>query len=1015
MRFSRFTVLLLLAFWLGYPMPVRAGVPLTLGVAEQAPGPFDEPAGAQLFAEQLARRLGSPVRLRMLASQEDLRRWMSSFREVDCGWFSEDFLKNVPAGELLPVASTETLQDAVVARRLVMRQGLDDSARKQLHEALMSMGSNDSEMQLLTSLGITRFVPAGELARGRNQATPAMSDPVKANVAYTQVPAPATDSGLLEAQPIVSPDPPPSAFSASPVSVGMGAKPVSASIPGVEPAPVAEPVQSTIVSPGTLSAAAAAEGGQAPPPVPPSVKMEGKDQAPVNLLADRLDYDWGQNLYRAGGNVVISQDRVKLQAGQVDYDQNGDLYRASGAVVVEQDGARLAADNLLWQAATQDAVATGAVTMSDPEGTLQGSSARANFGNQRGRVTDGRIFFKGNNFHLVGKEIERLDQSSYEVKEGTFTTCDGENPAWKFTAEQVNVDLGRYAVARDVWFELADLPVFYLPYMVFPVLTERESGFLMPRFGYSDRKGTFLSLAWYQVIDRNLDATVYLDYLSEIGVGKGLEFRYALGSDSVGEAKWYHISGFDNAIENDSAGQTTYTDMPDSYSLFWQHGGMLPGKVWLSADVEYVDNIKYFEEFGDTADQYTRDLTVSTILLQRNWDKLNLTAFGRYINDLDEDLKVDTTLQRLPEFGLTVPFYRLDENPLYSRTQLNATYFWREDETPATAQMPAQESGQRFMLRQGLSYVFKIGELFELTPEIAAYGRYYTGVDGEESDLLPEYATTLSTRLQRVYEVSGWGSLDRIQHSIEPQVTYRYVGNYDQENLPYYDPYDRINDDNLIIYALVNRLTGRTVDADGNRSYREFLNLRLSQSYDVEEPCHVYNADGVRDSFNDTEPFSSVRAELKVNPTPATSLSIDSWIPVYGDQRFSKVTASAGYTPSAGNSVSVNYSYDKTAQEAVWEKYPGVETTEPSEYIGLNLTTDLLAPVYASVKQRYDLTEDQSLETLVNLEYRKQCWSLFLTLRSRPSVDDRPTENEVMVGFALSGLGRIGGFGSSLP
>jgi len=688
-------------------------------------------------------------------------------------------------------------------------------------------------------------------------------------------------------------------------------------------------------------------------------------------------------------------------------------------VAVEQDGTQLTTDNLFWQASTQDAVTTGAVALTDPDGTLHGTSARANLGNQQGRVTDGRIFLKANNFHLAGTEVERLGQSSYRVSDGEFTTCDGDNPDWKFTAEQIRVDFGRYAVARDVWFEVGDLPIFYLPYLIFPVLTERESGLLMPRFGYSDRKGAFLSLAWYQVIDRNLDATLYLDYLSELGVGKGLEFRYAFGRDSTGEVKGYHVSGFNNALKSDDE-NVADANMPDSYSLSWQHGGMLPNGVWLAADVEYVDNIEYFEEFGDTADQYTRDLTVSTVLLQRNWDKLNLTAFGRYINDLSDEnnnlsltedyreyLDPDTALQRLPELGMTVPFYRLDENPLYSRTQLMATHFWRQKEAkkPANTDLINKESGQRFLLRQGLNYVLKVGDWFELSPEAAVFGRYYTGVDGEESDLTPEYSATLSTRLLRTYALSGKNGVDRIQHSIEPQIVYRYVGNYDQDDLPYYDPYDRINDDNLISYALVNRFTGRSVDADGNRSYRELANLRLSQSYDIDVERD--------DSLDDPKPFSSLRAELKLNPTPSTSFSVDSWIPVYGDQRFSKVNASASYTLSAGNSASVSYNY---AKDEVLVAPDGTETPQYSnEYVGFDLTTSLLAPVYINFQERYDLYGRQSLETLVNLEYRKQCWSLFLTLRSRPSVDDRPDDNEIMIGFALSGLGRIGGFGSSLP
>jgi LPS-assembly protein len=702
--------------------------------------------------------------------------------------------------------------------------------------------------------------------------------------------------------------------------------------------------------------------------------------SPVSLVADRLDYDWEEDLYRASGRVAVCRDDLSLTADQVYYDQKGDRYRADGAVLVQQGETRLATDQLLWQAATRDAVAAGDVVLSNPDGDLHGSSAFVNLGSQRGRVNDGRILLKANNFHLAGKEIERLGESSYQVTEGQFTTCDGETPDWQFTAGRVRVDFGRYAVARDVWFKIHDLPVFYLPYMVFPVHTERESGFLLPRFGQSERKGAILSLAWYQVIDRNLDATLYLDYLSELGVGKGLEFRYAFGSDSFGEALAYHITGFD--------------EMPDSYALSWQHAGTLPGQVRLSADVEYVDNIEFFEEFGESADQYTRDLTVSTVMLQRNWGKLNLTGFGRYINDLEE-LDVDTTLQRLPEIGVTVPFYRLGDSLLYSRTEAIGTSFWRKDEVPATAQDPALESGQRLLLRQGFSLVLKAGDWFELTPEVAAYGRVYGGGGGEDSDLLPEYSATLSTRLLRVYPVTGWGGLDRLQHSVEPQITYRYVDNHDQEDLPYYDPYDRIGPVNQVTYALINRLTGRSLDVNGNRSYRELLNLRLSQSYAIEEPRN--------DSGTDTRPFSDLRAELQINPAPEISIGFDSWLPVYGDQRFSRITATASYAGRSGNSASVNYSYFREQAEQT-----------PGEYVGFELATAWLAPVYAGFQQRYDLRESQSLESLLSFEYRSQCWSLFLTLRHRSSLDDRPDDNEIMVGFSLSGLGRIGGFGSKL-
>jgi len=653
---------------------------------------------------------------------------------------------------------------------------------------------------------------------------------------------------------------------------------------------------------------------------------------------------------------------IALAADRLEYDGATGIFHARGAVTLEQGDLSLVSDQLFWQETTRDAVAAGQVRLVEPDGELAGSSLHANFTTGLGRVGQGRVFLRERNFHLAGDEIERFGEASYRVNGGRFTTCDGDRPAWQFTAKQVDVNLGGYAVARDVWFEVRDLPLLYLPYLVFPVKSERESGFLLPRVGYSSRKGTLLSLAWYQVIDRHLDATVYVDYLSRLGLGKGLEYRYALGVDNQGEASYYHVSGFD--------------DTPDSYALAWRHGGFLPGSVRLTADVEYVNRIEFFEDFGEAAEEYTRDHTVSTVMLQRNWEKLNLTGYARYIKDLEEDN--DTTLQTLPELGLTVPRYLLGEGPLYTRTELLATNFSRRE----------GEEGRRVYLRQGVGMTLKPGSWLEFTPEVAAYGRYYQGDGGEESDLLPEYSATLSTRLVRTFAFDRWGA-ERLQHSIEPQITYLYMPDRDQDDLPLYGRGDRLGPLNQVEYALVNRLTARFTGADGTAGYREVLNLRLSQVYDVRTARD--------DELDDPEPFSDLRAELLLRPTPRSSIELDAFSRVHDDWQFSRLRAGVGYDDRRGNLARLNYHYRSD------EAYASA-----TDYLQVDLTTAWLAPVYLGFAERYDFQDGRSLESLLELEYRSQCWSLFLTLR------DRPEGEEVLVGFALAGLGRVGGFGSTL-
>ncbi|TLM66080.1 MAG: LPS-assembly protein LptD [Deltaproteobacteria bacterium] len=710
-------------------------------------------------------------------------------------------------------------------------------------------------------------------------------------------------------------------------------------------APAAVPVAAIVpraVAPVTAPAA------RPLPPAAPAAPAE----PPVSLAADRLDVDNDNRLARASGNVALQQGDITLNAAE-----------------------------LIWQESTRDVAANGYFRLAEPDAEMQGSSLQANLATRMGLARNSRVFIRQRNFHLAGEEIERLGEATYQVRGGSFTTCDGDIPDWQFTADRVNVTLGRYATARNVWFEIRNTPVLYLPYLIFPAKAERESGFLLPRAGYSSRKGGMLSLAWYEVIDRHLDATLYLDYLSRIGVGTGAEFRYLLGSDNAGEALAYRVTGVRG---ND-----------DTFAFKWRHrGNSLPGGFRLTADVDYVEDIEYFEDFGDVAEEYTRDQAVSTLMLQRNWDRLNVTVLAQYIRDLEEELiDNDRIPQRLPEINVSVPLKRLGTSPLYARMENLLTNFVRQDGV----------DGLRYYLNPELSAVLRPGSWLELTPSVAAHGRYYhvdstddllSRDDYDNESLVGDYALTASTRLARVYPFTGFG-FEKLRHSIEPQVTYRYIPDSSQARLPYYDVYDRIGPANRIEYALVNRLTGRAADAAGAPSYRELLNLRLSQSYDI-----AVERD---DDLADPQPFSELRIEAEARPTAETALSLDALAPVYGDQRFSRLTASARYSGRYGNTAALHYTYLSSSY-----------SDDPTDYLDLRLATSLLAPVYAEFRERYDFREGQSLESLLNLEYRSRCWSLFLSLRNRSSKDGGSDNNEIMAGFALSGIGRVGGFGTKL-
>jgi LPS-assembly protein len=661
------------------------------------------------------------------------------------------------------------------------------------------------------------------------------------------------------------------------------------------------------------------------------------------------------------------QGSISLTADYLSYNPEEDSYEARGDVVLRRDEVELQAQEVLWQAATQDAAAQGDVRLDDAGTEVSAERLQYNLATGQGQAHDGRVFIPQGNFHLAGAQIEKRSQAEYFAEQGTFTTCDGEIPDWKFSASEVDVTLGGYARARNVWFHIRDVPVLYTPYLMFPVKTERESGFLAPSFGYSNKKGLMASLSWYQVIDRSMDATVYLDEYSDIGLGKGLEYRYALAGQNNGKALYYHVTGVSGT--------------PDLYYLEWTHRGNLPGGWRMNADVEYADDQLFFEEFGKTAEQYNRDKTVSTVMLQRNWQKLNLVGYARYLKDLENDN--DTILQRLPEAGLGLAPYRLGGTPLYIGLESYATRFTSDQ----------GEDGERLYLRPSLSAVLKPGSWLEMVPQVALHERIYRTDAADSEKAIPELSLGLASRLIKDFDVARWG-IDRIRHSIEPQVTYTYLPDDFRGDLPLNDLYDRKLRQNEVTYAVVNRLTARRTLADGSRDYREIFNLRLSQAYDIDEVRH--NRTG------ENRPFSDVRAQLSLRPTAKISLDADGRIPVYGSPRFNTLTVGSSVRDDAGNALRIDYAY--TSQSS---------TSTATDYIDLQLDTSIFKPVYAKLEDRYDLREGRELEKVVGLEYRSKCWSLFLTYRNRYR-EGGSDDQEVLLTFALAGLGYNPSFGGGL-
>lgn len=649
--------------------------------------------------------------------------------------------------------------------------------------------------------------------------------------------------------------------------------------------------------------------------------------------------------------AATPQGPVNLTADSLVLDQETGLYLAEGDVRIEQGEIALSAAEARWDQQAARAVCSGGIRLESPAGILTGESLTYDFATGTGLLRDGTAELASESVFLSGDKIEKRGPVSYRVTGGSFTTCPGDTPAWKLTASRLDVDVEGYARARNAVFYLRDIPVLYLPFIALPAKTERQSGLLLPELSRSDRLGVRYIQPYYHVIDDHMDATLTLDYMSDFGVGTALEYRYLFRRSKPGRFYGNYITGIDGE--------------PDRALVEWQHDGRLPGDVRLAVDAEYVNKKDYFNIFGGDADVYASEKSESTLYLSRGWDKTILAGQASYIRNLDASSA--EVLQYLPEIRFDYLPQRLGVTPVFASLLGESAYLWQR----------RGMKGTRTRLRPLLSTDLLVGRYLEVVPRIAWLHRDYRFEDNEQDEGLPITDVTVGSRFGRVYRLDQDG-MTHLRHAVEPIIRYRYIPEIDQDDLPQLDSRDRVAPENLLTLELMNRFTARFRNRDGNVQFRELASLRVGIDYDIREERRTTGPPP-----DEKEPFSPIRGELILRPSATSFLRGDLEYDFESDDPgVERWAAWGGYHGPEGNGLLFNYNFRR----------------DDFDYLDGGVDLAVLAPWFASYRQRYDLESDSKIEDVAQLEYRGKCWSIMLSYR------DRPDEQQVSLEFSLSGL-----------
>lgn len=671
----------------------------------------------------------------------------------------------------------------------------------------------------------------------------------------------------------------------------------------------------------------------------------------------------------ARGAEQAGNDAVQVKADTLAYDQQSDAYLATGNVEIRWNKATLTADSATIRQRENEAEAEGSVVLRRNGDVLRSDRITVNYDTEQGVVENGDLFSSAKNFHLRGLRLLKTGEADYHLERGAFTTCDGPSPSWQFTATDLDVSIDGYAVGKNALFYIGPLPVFYTPYILFPILRERQSGFLFPRVGTSEKKGFNLDIPYYWAFSPSQDVTFDLDVETKRGVGAGIDYRYLGHGDSRGAIRGFYIYDTNREMSRGDLAVRQLQALTPTFTL--------------TSDLHLTLDRDFYRDFGEASGDYNRQLLDSSLAVGKRWQGAAATAEIRYVEDLDA-VNNRATLQRLPTLTASLVGRRLGPLPLYAAIDAEYTHFQRD----------IGIAGERVDLHPTLTLYNPYPDYIQASFWGGYRQRIYDAYGGTAANGYREVGNadagaTLSTPFARVYDV-GWGDLRRMKHTLVPQLDYNYVQSRGQDDLPLFDYDDRVIGGSLLTWSLTSHLTGKLQRDDAVPEYRDLLSLRLSQGYQLS---------GFRRDLlllvDERRTLTDMRLEARFTPFKRFTVSADSRYDTYNN-RFRTATVAADVSDGGGNAIGAGYRNIRGGVDQDGTLREGVE------YFEGRLGLDLVKPFVFHYTGRYSFEKGNFLESFYSLEYKRQCWSVTISYR------DRADNREFLVSFNLMGIGALG-------
>jgi len=678
----------------------------------------------------------------------------------------------------------------------------------------------------------------------------------------------------------------------------------------------------------------------------------------------------------------IDTGEVEISAAEASLSEAGESL-LKGDVQLRRGALQLSTNELTYNADTEIAKATGALKLWDRGVFITGRDGHIDLGAETTSIGGVRYLLSDTRAHGQADKMTLRTGEVLLVEHASYSTCDPDDSTWMLQATSIELDrVNDVGAAYNVWVEFESVPIFYSPYLTFPLSDKRKSGLLTPRARVSSSTGIEYTQPYYFNLAPNRDATVAARVMSDRGVQARGEYRYL---ESWGEG----------TLAAELLPDDRRYDSSRAAVSFLHNGYFDEAKRWhTTVNFGWVSDDDYLEDLG------TNLALASRLYLERQ-ATLRYNASGWWARARVQDYQtLDDTIdssgrpyERLPQFLISTALPEHNRRINFSGVA-EVVHFDRS--TGVT--------GSRVDLRPTISFPVR-GAGAYVTPRASMRLTQYSldgqtaGLDDSPSRFTPSLSVDSGLTLEKGLNIGGRS----FTHTLEPRLNYLLVPYDGQDDIPVFDTgrstfnyaqlfredrfngADRVGDANQVSVALTTRL----LTPGGQESLQASIGqIRYLRDRRVTLPGRP----------RETRDASDIIAQFGVNlDRKWRVLGGMHWDP--DEERTDKQVVSLRYQPEPHKVLNLAYRF---LREESFSDQPSVEQADFSFGWSVNHNLSWVG------RWNYALDERTTLESFAGLEYESCCWAARAIVRRYLTNEDGKHDNGVFLQLELKGLAGVG-------